>query len=111
MTEILQFALDTARRAGHLLCEFANQQHTTRHKSTVIDLAHAAAGQLDGYWEKHLQPWDWAAGWLLVDEAGGTVTTLDGRPWSLQEKNMAARNGLMHGEMLNVFRHAAVGDE
>jgi len=86
-------------------------QGVRRAGAAVLDLAHVAAGRLDGYWEKHLQPWDWAAGWLLVEEAGGTVTTLDGRPWSLQENNMAATNGLIHDELLNVFRHTVVGKE
>ena len=86
-------------------------QGVRRAGAAVLDLAHVAAGRLDGYWEKYLEPWDWAAGWLLVEEAGGTVTTMDGRPWSLHEKNMAASNGLVHDEMLNVFRHTIVSKE
>jgi len=86
-------------------------QGVRRAGAAVLDLAHVAAGRLDGYWERHLQPWDWAAGWLLVEEAGGKVTTLDGRPWALQEKDMAASNGLMHDELLNVFRHTLVGKQ
>ena len=86
-------------------------QGMRRAGAAVLDLAHVAAGRLDGYWEKYLQPWDWAAGWLLVEEAGGTVTTLDGQPWSLQEKNMAASNGLLHEELLNIVSHAVVCKE
>jgi myo-inositol-1(or 4)-monophosphatase len=51
--------------------------------SAALDLAYVAAGRLDGYWEYHLQPWDIAAGALLVAEAGGQLRRLDGAPWRL----------------------------
>ena len=109
------FPYRLASLADNNLAEFnaivPRAQGVRRAGAAVLDLAHVAAGRLDGYWEKHLQPWDWAAGWLLVEEAGGTVTALDGRPWKLQENNMAASNGLMHDELLNVFQHAMVGKE
>jgi len=109
------FPYQRAFLADNNLAEFnailPRVQGVRRAGAAVLDLAHVAAGRLDGYWEKYLQPWDWAAGWLLVEEAGGTVTTLDGRPWSLQEKDMAASNGLMHDDLLNVFRHTMVGKE
>jgi myo-inositol-1(or 4)-monophosphatase len=109
------FPYRLALMADNNLAEFnavlPRAQGVRRAGAAVLDLAHVASGRLDGYWEKHLQPWDWAAGSLLVEEAGGTVTTLDGRPWSLQEKNMAASNGPMHDELLNVFRHTTVGKE
>jgi myo-inositol-1(or 4)-monophosphatase len=109
------FPYRLALMADNNLAEFSavltRAQGVRRAGAAVLDLAHVASGRLDGYWEKYLQPWDWAAGWLLVEESGGTVTTLDGRPWSLQEKNMAASNGLMHDELLNVLRHTMVGKE
>ncbi|MBN1137444.1 MAG: inositol monophosphatase [Anaerolineae bacterium] len=109
------FPYRAAFLADNNLAEFnamvPRAQGVRRAGAAVLDLAHVAAGRLDGYWEKHLQPWDWAAGWLLVEEAGGTVTTMDGRPWSLQENNMAASNSLIHDELLNVFRHTMVGKE
>ena len=109
------FPYRLASLADNNLAEFSavvpQAQGVRRAGAAVLDLAHVAAGRLDGYWEKHLQPWDWAAGWLLVEEAGGTVTRLDGRPWSLQENNMAASNGLIHGELLNAFRQTTVGKE
>lgn len=74
--------------------------------AAVLDLAHLAAGRLDAYWEKHLQPWDWAAGWLLVQEAGGLVTDLQGEPWSMGKQHLVASNGLVHQELLALL-HAA----
>jgi myo-inositol-1(or 4)-monophosphatase len=109
------FPYQRASLADNNLTEFSAMmprvQGVRRAGAAVLDLAHVAAGRLDGYWEKYLQPWDWASGWLLVEEAGGTVTTMHGSPWSLQEKNMLASNGLIHDEMLNVFRPAPVAKE
>ncbi|NIV28854.1 MAG: inositol monophosphatase, partial [Anaerolineae bacterium] len=62
--------------------------------------AHLACGRLDGYWEMHLRPWDWAAGWLLVEEAGGKVTDMRGGAWSLASDGLVASNGLLHAEFL-----------
>lgn len=74
--------------------------------AAVLDLAHLAAGRLDAYWEKHLQPWDWAVGWLLVQEAGGLVTDLQGEPWSMGKQHLVASNGLVHQELLALLRAA-----
>jgi myo-inositol-1(or 4)-monophosphatase len=78
-------------------------QGVRRAGAAVLDLAHLAAGRLDGYWEMHLQPWDWAAGWLLVEEAGGKVTDLDGEPWSLGATRIAASNGPLHDNLLKAI--------
>ncbi|MGD8397763.1 MAG: inositol monophosphatase family protein, partial [Anaerolineae bacterium] len=78
-------------------------QGVRRAGAAVLDLAHVAAGRLDGYWEMHLQPWDWAAGWLLVEEAGGTVTDLEGQPWTLAATRIAASNGPLHNDLLEVI--------
>lgn len=78
-------------------------QGARRAGAATLDLAHVAAGHLDGYWEKLLKPWDWAAGSLLVQEAGGRVTTLDGRAWSPAENSLVATNGHLHAELLAVM--------
>jgi myo-inositol-1(or 4)-monophosphatase len=75
-------------------------QGVRRAGAAVLDLVHLAAGHLDGYWEKYLNPWDWAAGSLLVAEAGGRVSTLNGRPWTLADDTLLASNGLLHDELL-----------
>jgi len=71
--------------------------------SAALDLCTVAAGRFEGFWELKLNPWDKAAGSLLVTEAGGRVTDLTGRPFSLQGDEIFASNGLIHDEMLPVF--------
>ncbi len=98
------FAYKRATVADNNLAEFGavmpRVQGIRRAGSAVLDLAHLACGRLDGYWEMHLQPWDWAAGWLLVEEAGGRVTDMHGEPWSLASKDLVASNGPLHTELL-----------
>lgn len=71
--------------------------------SAALDLCYVAAGRLDGFWEQRLQPWDIAAGMLLVSEAGGTVSGFDGRAATLGAGEIIASNGRIHGEMLQVI--------
>jgi myo-inositol-1(or 4)-monophosphatase len=68
--------------------------------SAAIDLCYVAAGRLDGFWEQKLNPWDMAAGALIVEEAGGRVTTLDGAPFQSRAGSVVASNGRIHDEML-----------
>jgi myo-inositol-1(or 4)-monophosphatase len=69
-----------------------------------LDLAYVAAGRFDGYWELRLWPWDWAAGILLVREAGGMVTRADGgEDIFAQPTSILASNGLLHEAMLRVL--------
>jgi myo-inositol-1(or 4)-monophosphatase len=72
--------------------------------SAALDLAYVAAGRLDGYWELRLGPWDAAAGALLVEEAGGRITNLDGGRLDLEAPSVVASNGLIHEAMLHVLR-------
>lgn len=58
--------------------------------SAALDLAYVAAGRLDGYWEYHLQPWDVAAGALLVHEAGGALVRIAGGPWQIGDADLVA---------------------
>ncbi|MBI3667859.1 MAG: inositol monophosphatase, partial [Acidobacteria bacterium] len=71
--------------------------------SAALDLCYVAAGRLDGFWEFHLNPWDIAAGLLLIAEAGGCYTDMRGRPHQLRSPQLAASNGLIHEEMLGLF--------
>lgn len=77
--------------------------------AAALDLAYTAAGRFDGFWELRLRPWDIAAGALLVEEAGGRVTGLDGRRWTLPERDVVASNGPLHGAMLRVLRLQGAG--
>jgi myo-inositol-1(or 4)-monophosphatase len=78
-------------------------QGLRRGGSAALDLAYVAAGRLDGYWEAHLSPWDWAAGVLMIREAGGRVTDREDAPWSFESRKMVATNGLIHQELLRVL--------
>jgi len=71
--------------------------------AAALDLAYVAAGRFDGFWELKLRPWDIAAASLLIEEAGGRVTGLAGRPWRLAVRDIVASNGRVHGEMLAVL--------
>lgn len=73
--------------------------------SAALDLAYVAAGRFDGYWELRLNPWDWAAGVLLVREAGGRVTTFgEGEKVLDGDATLVATNGHIHGELLEVLK-------
>jgi myo-inositol-1(or 4)-monophosphatase len=77
--------------------------------SAALDLANVAAGRYDGYWEFNLNPWDTAAGVLLVQEAGGMVTGFDGAPFNIDSKETLASNALIHEELLRNFREIFAG--
>lgn len=79
--------------------------------SAALDLASVAAGRLDTFWEFNLNPWDTAAGVLLVQEAGGTVTRFDNSPWRLSSEETLASNGLVHQQFLDLFEGIFSGNE
>jgi len=80
-----------------------NAQALRRAGSAALDLAYVAAGRFDGFWELKLMPWDTAAGWLMVTEAGGKVTDLFGKGYHLASTHILASNGKIHQDMINVF--------
>jgi myo-inositol-1(or 4)-monophosphatase len=83
-------------------------QGVRRLGSAALDLCYVAAGRLDGYWELRLNPWDWAAGVLLVREAGGTVTTFKGDNKVLNgDETLVASNGQIHQQMMQVLNHGS----
>ena len=71
--------------------------------SAALDLCYVAAGRLDGFWESDLKPWDIAGGSLVVAEAGGRVTAMDGAPFSSRSTQILATNGRLHQAMLEVI--------
>jgi myo-inositol-1(or 4)-monophosphatase len=80
--------------------DFTLRSHGVRRDgSAALDLAYVAAGRFDGFWEFGLKPWDTAAGVVIVEEAGGTVTDLEGRPYELGGGSILATNGWIHEEM------------
>ncbi|MCX6112248.1 MAG: inositol monophosphatase family protein [Proteobacteria bacterium] len=71
--------------------------------SAALDFCYVACGMYDGFYEKDLNPWDVAAGYLLVEEAGGKVTSFKGEKFSIYENNFVASNGLIHDQMVKVI--------
>lgn len=71
--------------------------------SAAIDLCWVAAGRMDGFWEGDLKAWDLAGGALVVAEAGGRVTALDGTPFASRGGEVLATNGPLHDAMLHVI--------
>ena len=74
-----------------------------RNGAAALDLADVACGRYDAFFELRLSPWDLAAGVLMVREAGGLVTTLDGAPCPIAETSLLAANSAMHGWMLHTL--------
>ncbi len=83
-------------------------QGVRRDGSAALNLCYVACGRVDAFWERPLQPWDMAAGSLVIEEAGGAVTSYDGGAWSPYGREIVASNGSMHDVMLSVVqRHAS----
>lgn len=75
-------------------------QTVQRTGSAALNLAYLAAGRVDGFWSTSLKPWDMAAGVLLVTEAGGQITQINGEPFQLEQPDLLASNGAgIHGEL------------
>ena len=96
----------------HFYQEFTLRSHGVRRAgSAALDLAYIAAGRMDAFWEFNLNPWDTAAGFLLVLEAGGRVTDFGGGAFKLDSHEVLASNGLIHDEMVGVFRAMFAGED
>ena len=94
----------------HFYQEFTLRSHGVRRAgSAALDLAYVAAGRLDAFWEFILNPWDTAAGILLVIEAGGQVTGFSGDHFLLDSREILASNGLIHAELVGLFRDMFAG--
>jgi myo-inositol-1(or 4)-monophosphatase len=87
-----------------LFREFITRARAVRRLgSAALDLAYVAAGRFDGYWESKIQPWDVAAGALIVTEAGGRVTTAAGEPFRSRAGSVLATNGRIHDVMRDII--------
>src|ERR1700760_489091 len=75
-----------------------------RFGAAALDMAFVAAGRLDGYWERNLQPWDMAAGQIMVREAGGIVSGLDGHDNALTTGHVVAGNEFVQAELVKALR-------
>ncbi|MGH9176701.1 MAG: inositol monophosphatase family protein, partial [Vicinamibacterales bacterium] len=102
------FPYDIRDRMHEILDVFAGflreARAVRRLGSAAIDLCWVAAGRLDGFWEQGLQPWDTMAGALIVQQAGGRVTALDGGAWDPHGGRVLASNGHIHDAMVAVIQ-------
>jgi myo-inositol-1(or 4)-monophosphatase len=88
----------------HFYYQLAMLTHGVRRAgSAALDLAYVASGRLDGFWEFGLNPWDMAAGILLITEAGGKCSDMKGGPVTLRGPHLVADNGLVHQQILDLF--------
>ncbi len=88
----------------HFYHQLSLKTHGVRRAgSAALDLASVACGRFQGFWEFNLNPWDTAAGVLIVQEAGGTVTGFRGQPFEIASKEVMATNGLIHEALLGEF--------
>jgi myo-inositol-1(or 4)-monophosphatase len=94
----------------HFYHEFTLRSHGVRRAgSAALDLAFVASGRLEAFWEFNLNPWDTAAGILLVQEAGGQVTDFAGDAFQLNSREVLASNGLIHEELVRLFKDMFAG--
>jgi myo-inositol-1(or 4)-monophosphatase len=102
------FAYDRRETNDNNYREFCHMtqvsQGVRRAGSAALDLAGVAVGRFDGYWERGLKPWDIAAGILLVEEAGGKITSYEGGPLVLESGRILASNGLIHDQMIKELK-------
>jgi len=88
-----------ARNASQFAALSEHAQAVRRDGTAALDLAYVAAGIYEAFWEFGLRPWDIAAGWLIIEEAGGRVSAIDGGPLDLDEGSILGSNGQVHAEM------------
>ena len=94
----------------HFYYQLAMLTHGVRRGgSAALDLAYTACGRLEAFWEFGLNPWDMAAGTLLVEEAGGKVSGMRGEPLELEGQYLLADNGLIHDETIGLFGEVFAG--
>jgi len=73
---------------------------SSKGRSAGLDLAYVASGKLDGFWEKDLNLWDVSTGILLVKEAGGKISKIDGNAWEINSRDLVASNNKIHNELV-----------
>lgn len=89
--------------ARHLTSFLMQSRGVRRDGSAAIDMAYVACGRFDGFWEEGLNPWDMAAGKLMIEEAGGMITNYAGDQFSIYNPPVVASNGRIHKEMLAIL--------
>ena len=97
---------DFERNATYFARASGHAQAVRRDGSAALDLAFTARGRFDGFWEWDLKPWDVAAGMLIVREAGGMISTIEGGEAAINSGSLLATNGSIHDELWGVLRQA-----
>ncbi len=102
------FPYDVHSHTGDLVAMFAaflgRARAVRRLGSAALDLCYVAAGRFEAFWEQHLKPWDVAAGGLIVEEAGGRISGMDGSTFDPAAAHLVASNGHIHAQMLDVIQ-------
>lgn len=98
--DIAESRIDNLENFGRM---YKNSRGIRRGGSAALDLCYLACGRFDGFWELKLHPWDTAAGLVIVEEAGGKVTQIDGAAYSIFKNNILASNGRIHGQMSKIL--------
>ena len=94
----------------HFYHQITLRSHGVRRAgSAALDLCYVACGRFDGFWEFNLNPWDTAAGVLIVEEAGGRVTDYEGKHYATDGRETLASNGLIHDAMMQEFEQIFAG--
>lgn len=101
------FPYDVKKDSRHYMTRFENMlsasQGVRRLGSAALDLCYVACGRFEGFWEEHLQPWDTAAGALIAEEAGASVTDFSGNPYTIHKREILAANRHLHDEMRTIL--------
>jgi myo-inositol-1(or 4)-monophosphatase len=99
-----------ARESGENMREWMhvirNFQAIRRMGSAALDLSFTAAGRFDAFWEYGLKPWDVAAAGLILTEAGGTLSNIQGKAYDMHKPGIVASNGRLHGRLLGTLKKA-----
>ena len=102
------FAYNIRETLDNNLNHFSNftlrAQGIRRTGTAALDLCYVACGRLDGFWEMNLSPWDTAAGLLILEEAGGTLSDFSNQPYQIYLKQIVATNGRIHNEMIEILK-------
>jgi myo-inositol-1(or 4)-monophosphatase len=105
------FAYDRRETLDNNYAEFCHLTHLTqgvrRSGSAALDLADVACGRLEGYWERGIKAWDIVAGVVILEEAGGRITSYDNNALDIQSGRILATNGLIHQELSRSLIHSA----
>lgn len=96
--------INSENNIDHFVKCLLRAQAVRRDGSAALNLAYVACGRFDAHWELRLNPWDMAAGYLLVLEAGGMVTTMGGEEFTVYKNSILATNGLIHEEMIELLQ-------